>query len=94
MFVVHVHVYREGENEMWYYSTKPQLEELLEVLDDRNWENDLVRTLEDMRSEIENQMEITEELTNENKGNKKTAIDLELCKLKINMLCDFILIGL
>ena len=73
--------FSEGENEAWYYSTKVQVDELLARLDQNKWESDLARVIREMRSEIEKHMQITEKLTNENKGAKKSAIELEVGKL-------------
>ncbi|XP_022313989.2 nucleosome-remodeling factor subunit BPTF-like isoform X2 [Crassostrea virginica] len=72
----------ENENEAWYYSTQPQFEELLEVLDKNNYERDLVQTLLDFKEDIVKHMSITEELTNSHKGNRKSAIEIEIGQLK------------
>ncbi|XP_026064860.1 nucleosome-remodeling factor subunit BPTF-like isoform X7 [Carassius auratus] len=82
-------VEEDGEDEnkqIWYYSTKVQLAELLEVLDKEYWENDLCSVLEEMREEIHSHMDITEELTNKARGNNKAyltvANDVILDRLK------------
>uniref|UniRef100_A0A8C1R7U6 Bromodomain PHD finger transcription factor n=1 Tax=Cyprinus carpio TaxID=7962 RepID=A0A8C1R7U6_CYPCA len=70
-------VEEDGEDEnkqIWYYSTKVQLAELLEVLDKGYWENDLCSVLEEMREEIHSHMDITEELTNKARGNNKAYL--------------------
>uniref|UniRef100_A0A673K1Q0 Nucleosome-remodeling factor subunit BPTF-like n=1 Tax=Sinocyclocheilus rhinocerous TaxID=307959 RepID=A0A673K1Q0_9TELE len=70
-------VEEDGEDEnkqIWYYSTKVQLAELLEVLDKDYWENDLCSVLEEMREEIHSHMDITEELTNKARGNNKAYL--------------------
>ncbi|KAK2916000.1 hypothetical protein Q8A67_000374 [Cirrhinus molitorella] len=77
----------EDENKQtWYYSTKVQLAEMLEVLDKDYWENDLCSVLEEMREEIHSHMDITEELTNKARGNNKAyltvANDVILDRLK------------
>ncbi len=67
----------DGEDESkqtWYYSTKVQLAEMLEVLDKDYWENDLSSVLEEMREEIHSHMDITEELTNKARGNNKAYL--------------------
>lgn len=69
--------HRESENEVWYYSTQIQFEELLEVLDKNNYEKDLVITLQEFKEDILKHMSITEELTNSHKGNRKSAIEIE-----------------
>uniref|UniRef100_A0A8C2A246 Bromodomain PHD finger transcription factor n=1 Tax=Cyprinus carpio TaxID=7962 RepID=A0A8C2A246_CYPCA len=73
-------VEEDGEDEnkqIWYYSTKVQLAELLEVLDKDYWENDLCSVLEEMREEIHSHMDITEELTNKARGNNKAYLTVE-----------------
>uniref|UniRef100_A0A8C2DF90 Bromodomain PHD finger transcription factor n=1 Tax=Cyprinus carpio TaxID=7962 RepID=A0A8C2DF90_CYPCA len=70
-------VEEDGEDEnkqIWYYSTKVQLAEMLEVLDKGYWENDLCSVLEEMREEIHSHMDITEELTNKARGNNKAYL--------------------
>lgn len=62
---------------MWYYSTKRQIEELLEVLDKENWEKDLYLTLLDFKEDIIKHMTITEELTMAFQGGRKSAIEIE-----------------
>ncbi|CAC5424118.1 BPTF [Mytilus coruscus] len=71
----------ESENDVWYYSTKYQIDELLEVLDKNKYERDLVMFINEMREEIVRQMMITEELTNASKGTRKSAIDMEIANL-------------
>lgn len=76
-------MYREevGEHDeikIWYFSTRVQLEELMECLDTNYWEMDLCATLEEMKEEILAHMAITEDLTNKARGNGKaylTALD-------------------
>lgn len=55
----------------------PQLEELLSVLDKREFEVALCRELADFKEEIVRQMELTESLTNQLKGNKKSYFEIE-----------------
>ncbi|KAI5613581.1 nucleosome-remodeling factor subunit BPTF isoform X6, partial [Silurus asotus] len=65
----------EHKNKMiWYYSTKVQLAELLDVLDETYWEKQLCTTLEELRDEIHTHMDITEELTNKARGNNKSYL--------------------
>ncbi|XP_075701789.1 nucleosome-remodeling factor subunit BPTF isoform X2 [Rhinoderma darwinii] len=66
----------ETEKKIWYYSSKPQLEDLLEVLDKTHYEADLWKTLEDLREEIHRHMDITEELTNKAKGNNRSYLSV------------------
>lgn len=65
------------DGDVWYYSTPVQLEELLQTVDKENMEVALAREIGDFREEIVRQMEITEKLTNLNKGNKKSYLDVE-----------------
>ena len=67
----------DGEQEdkaIWYYSTKAQLEDLMECLDKQYWETDLYATLEEMREEVRGHMDITEDLTNKARGNNKAYL--------------------
>lgn len=71
-------VNRESEEgEVWYYSTAVQLDALLGVLDDSDMEAVLCREIGDCRDEIIRQMEITEKVTGQQKGNKKSYLDSE-----------------
>lgn len=80
MFGVHYNTFsseEDGEHEhkaIWYYSTKVQLAELLEVLDKTHWEKQLCATLEELRDEIHTHMDITEELTNKARGSNKSYL--------------------
>ncbi|KAG9470855.1 hypothetical protein GDO78_016589 [Eleutherodactylus coqui] len=61
---------------IWYYSSRSQLEELLDCLDKIHYEADLCKTLEDLREEIHRHMDITEELTNKAKGNNRSYLSM------------------
>nr|CAI5851603.1 unnamed protein product [Callosobruchus analis] len=65
------------DGEVWYYTTTLQFEELLKVLDSKDLESGLCRELQDYKEEVTRQMELTEKLTNQYKGNKKTYLDAE-----------------
>lgn len=70
--------YSENDNgEIWYYSTSVQLQELLDSLDQNDMEAALYREISDYKDEIIRQMELTEKITNQAKGNKKTYLDAE-----------------
>lgn len=71
----------EGKR-IWYYSTKVQLGELIEVLDKEFWENDLCIVLEELREEIHVHMDITEDLTNKARGNNKAYLTVANGKQK------------
>lgn len=62
------------EKKIWYYSTKSQLEELMDCLDTEYWEMDLHAALVEMKEEVQGHMAITEELTNKARGNSKTYL--------------------
>ncbi|XP_073840777.1 nucleosome-remodeling factor subunit NURF301 E(bx) [Musca autumnalis] len=63
--------------QVWYYSTTSKFETLLNLLDGDDLETRLYSQLTDMKEEIIRQLKITETLTNENKNNKKSYIELE-----------------
>uniref|UniRef100_A0A6Q2YEX4 Bromodomain PHD finger transcription factor n=1 Tax=Esox lucius TaxID=8010 RepID=A0A6Q2YEX4_ESOLU len=70
-------IVEDGEQDkknIWYYSTKVQLVELIDCLDKEYWENDLCAVLEEMREEVHTHMDITEDLTNKARGNNKTFL--------------------
>jgi len=67
----------DGEHEekrTWYYSTKLQLEELMDRLDWQYWETDLHATLEEMKEEVQAHMAITEDLTNKARGHNRAYL--------------------
>ncbi|XP_046429162.1 nucleosome-remodeling factor subunit NURF301 isoform X3 [Neodiprion fabricii] len=71
-------VFVESENgEVWYYSTPLQFEELMNCLDRNEMEVALFRELSDYKEEIVRQMELTEKITNQCKGNKKSYFEVE-----------------
>ena len=69
--------YSEGDNEVWYYSSKVQLDELISTLDGVHWERDLVRSIIEVRDDVSRQMALIEELTHELKGHKRAVLDSE-----------------
>ncbi|XP_046745032.1 nucleosome-remodeling factor subunit NURF301 isoform X7 [Diprion similis] len=71
-------VFVESEDgEVWYYSTPLQFEELMNSLDRNEMEVALFRELSDYKEEIVRQMELTEKITNQCKGNKKSYFEVE-----------------
>ncbi|XP_063359454.1 nucleosome-remodeling factor subunit NURF301 [Cydia amplana] len=71
-------IFVEAENgEVWYYSSPQQLRELMDILDADEMETPLVRELLEMEQEIVRQMTITEKLTNQAKGNRKSYLEVE-----------------
>ncbi|KAJ8968859.1 hypothetical protein NQ317_016782 [Molorchus minor] len=63
--------------EIHYYSTILQFNGLLKVLDSKDMEASLNREFQDYKEEIGRQMELTEKLTNQYKGNKRTYLGAE-----------------
>lgn len=81
MLIVKIIYYSESEDgEVWYYSTALQLEELMLCLDRNEMEVALYRELSDYKDEIVRQMELTEQITNQYKGNKKSYLEIENSK--------------
>lgn len=67
----------EDGSETWYYSTEAQFENVLCKLDPEELEKQLCKEIDEYKEEIIKQMQLTEKLTNENKGNKKSYIEIE-----------------
>ena len=65
------------EDEVWYFSSKPQFDELMDSLDRHVWEADLVEALEEHREVIEKQMSTTEMLSREKGGAKKSYLECQ-----------------
>lgn len=72
-----IFVETEDTGEIWYYSSEAQLEQLLAQLDEDDMELSLCSEILDYKEEIVRQMNITETITNKNKGNKKSYLDVE-----------------
>lgn len=70
-------VFVETDEDTHYYSTKIQLQELLNLLDPMDLESDLCRLLNELRDDIFKQMDITEKLTNGARGNRKSYLEIE-----------------
>lgn len=74
--------YREAENgDVWYYTASQQFQELLNVLDANEMEAPLVRELIEMKQEILRQMNVTGELTEQAKGNRKSYLEVEISNI-------------
>uniref|UniRef100_A0A2M4CMW7 Putative nucleosome remodeling factor subunit n=1 Tax=Anopheles darlingi TaxID=43151 RepID=A0A2M4CMW7_ANODA len=68
----------EDASQVWYYSTVKQFELLMSKLDENEFEVDLYEQLnENYRDEILRQMTLTETITNQQKGNKKSYIEVD-----------------
>ncbi|XP_045474832.1 nucleosome-remodeling factor subunit NURF301 isoform X2 [Harmonia axyridis] len=70
-------IVENDEGEIWYYTTPTQFEQLTKILDSKDMEASLCRELNDFKDEIIRQMELTEKLTNQYKGNRKTYLEAE-----------------
>lgn len=60
--------------QIWYYSTPTQLAALLDTLDGIRWERNLVSAIKDIKEDLERQMAITKNLTDDARQNKKCAL--------------------
>uniref|UniRef100_A0A182FGM4 Nucleosome-remodeling factor subunit NURF301 n=1 Tax=Anopheles albimanus TaxID=7167 RepID=A0A182FGM4_ANOAL len=68
----------EDASQVWYYSTVKQFELLMTKLDENEFEADLYEQLnENYRDEIVRQMTLTETITNQQKGSKKSYIEMD-----------------
>jgi nucleosome-remodeling factor subunit BPTF len=67
----------EDALEIHYYSTIQQFDLLLTLLDNNLMEAELCRAIDEIKSELIRQMQITESLTNQMKGNKKSYFDIQ-----------------
>jgi nucleosome-remodeling factor subunit BPTF len=67
----------ENGSEISYYSTKAQLDQLMQTLDPTKYEKRLVRNINEQYEEIVRCMNITEELTNARKDSKRSYLDEE-----------------
>ncbi|CAD6241102.1 GSCOCG00009137001-RA-CDS [Cotesia congregata] len=71
-------IFVESEDgKVYYYSSPLQFEELINSLDKTEMEVALYRELSDYKDEIIKQMELTETITNQYKGNKKSYLEME-----------------
>lgn len=68
----------EDGSDVWYYSTRGLVEDLISRLDPNNYESTLVPNIKAIEEEIYRQMEITEEVTRlQNTQRRKTYLDVE-----------------
>ncbi|KAL7039025.1 hypothetical protein ACKWTF_009771 [Chironomus riparius] len=67
----------EDGSETWYYTTEAQFENLFNKLDPNELEKQLCKEIQEYKDEIVKQMQLTESLTNENKGSKKSYLEIE-----------------
>lgn len=76
-FLVRRVIVESSDNEIWYYTSTTQLEELMSVLDQNGMESQLYRELSDYKEEITRQMELTDKITMQVKGNRKSYLEVE-----------------
>lgn len=67
----------EDGSDTWYYTTEAQFENLLAKLDPNELEKQLCKEIQEYKDEIVKQMQLTESLTNEYKGSKKSYLEIE-----------------
>ncbi|GAB0089853.1 nucleosome-remodeling factor subunit NURF301 [Sergentomyia squamirostris] len=72
-----IFVENEEGTEIWYYTTVKQFERLLNKLDEREFEVALCQEFNEHKEEILRQMSLTQTLTNQNKGGKKSYLEIE-----------------
>ena len=72
-----LYVESDDFTEFWYFSTVKQFEILIDKLDENELETVLYKGLMDNKDEIIRQMTLTETLTDQLKGNKKSYIELD-----------------
>ncbi|CAL4137206.1 unnamed protein product, partial [Meganyctiphanes norvegica] len=73
------------EGDTWYYSTRQQLEEVLSLLDPADLEETLHQAIIEILTEMRRQMQITERITIQTKGNRKSCLELEDIESKKHM---------
>ncbi|KAK7079316.1 hypothetical protein SK128_021120 [Halocaridina rubra] len=65
------------EGEIWYYTTRAQLSEIISLLDAQDLEEELCGALSEIFSEMKRHMAVTESLTQELKGTRKSCLEIE-----------------
>lgn len=75
--IISTHCRETEDGELWYYSTRAQFEEVYSLLDSADLEEELCSALLDVMSEIKRHMSLTESITEENKGNRKSRLEVE-----------------
>lgn len=76
-------MHSESEDDIVYYSTKLQLEELMQALDPMVWDKDLCQVLSEAMPDILDGMKKTEELTSQYKGSHRSCLDIANGKSKL-----------
>lgn len=71
---------------MWYYSTRYQLDELLDKLDENYYEKNLCREIDSLKDVIIKHMNITETITNSAKAGKKSYLEVENGRFDKNLI--------
>ncbi|EAT32755.1 AAEL015015-PA [Aedes aegypti] len=72
----------EDSSDVWYFSTVKQFEYLLSKLDPVDLEMHLCKELDERRDEIIRHMTLTETITSQQKGNKKSYFELDNQRLE------------
>ncbi|XP_053689324.1 nucleosome-remodeling factor subunit NURF301 [Sabethes cyaneus] len=72
-----IFIENEDSSKVWYFSTEKQFKLLLSKLDAVEYEAHLCKEFEDRRDEIIRQMALTESITNQHKGGKKSYFELD-----------------
>ncbi|KAK8737064.1 hypothetical protein OTU49_004783, partial [Cherax quadricarinatus] len=73
------------DGEIWYYSTRAQLEEVMSLLDAADLEEELCHALQDVISELKRHMSLTEMVTEENQGSRKSCLQVQDEEVKKRM---------
>lgn len=71
------------DGEVWYYSTKNQLDELLDRMDENVMEKALYREINSMRDVVIKHMNLTEAITNAAKAGRKSYLEVENGKISL-----------
>lgn len=71
----------ENGSNLWYYTTLKQLHYVMSQMDSEDYEYELHKAINDNQDLIQRQMELTEKITNQLRGNKKSYLETENQKL-------------
>ena len=85
--VLDAQFFREGEHDIFYYSCKAHLDELVEALKADGQEENLILAFEDKYNDIIRQMTLTESLANEFKGKTIVLEIMYLCGCSFAIYC-------
>ena len=87
--------YEEDESKVWYYSTIPQFEDVLDLMDPEDLEKELCEALGELRSEIDNHMDVTQKLTKKYSSGKTVYLDQAngKCRWKVYRFCRLMVLS-